>query len=117
MVKVYWTNSIEEDIKNGTLSSRVAKLNEQINDIVELVRGKLSSGIRITLSVRVTNSKNIIHPFKTVQIKNSVLKSDTGRKNGHKKAMLKTKKGLFMTGEIILNRLFLNRCTAEKIQL
>ena len=30
--------------------SRVEKLNAQINDIVDLVRGKLSSGIRITLS-------------------------------------------------------------------
>ena len=49
--QVYWTASIEEDIKSGrSLDDRVKKLNAQIDDIVNLVRGKLQNGIRITLS-------------------------------------------------------------------
>uniref|UniRef100_A0A8B9SZZ8 Dynein axonemal heavy chain 3 n=1 Tax=Anas platyrhynchos TaxID=8839 RepID=A0A8B9SZZ8_ANAPL len=41
---IYWTEEVSEAITKGTLQS-----NLQIADIVELVRGKLSSGARLTL--------------------------------------------------------------------
>uniref|UniRef100_A0A8C8EDP7 Dynein axonemal heavy chain 3 n=1 Tax=Otus sunia TaxID=257818 RepID=A0A8C8EDP7_9STRI len=41
---IYWTEEVSEAIRKGTLPS-----NLQIGDIVELVRGKLSSGARLTL--------------------------------------------------------------------
>uniref|UniRef100_A0A8B9MGM6 Dynein axonemal heavy chain 3 n=1 Tax=Accipiter nisus TaxID=211598 RepID=A0A8B9MGM6_9AVES len=42
---IYWTEEVSEAIRKGTL----LKSNLQIEDIVELVRGKLSSGARLTL--------------------------------------------------------------------
>uniref|UniRef100_A0A8C3CTF2 Dynein axonemal heavy chain 3 n=1 Tax=Cairina moschata TaxID=8855 RepID=A0A8C3CTF2_CAIMO len=42
---IYWTEEVSEAITKGTLR----KSNLQIADIVELVRGKLSSGARLTL--------------------------------------------------------------------
>uniref|UniRef100_A0A8C3PS23 Dynein axonemal heavy chain 3 n=1 Tax=Calidris pygmaea TaxID=425635 RepID=A0A8C3PS23_9CHAR len=42
---IYWTEEVSEAIRKGTLP----KSNLQIGDIVELVRGKLSSGARLTL--------------------------------------------------------------------
>uniref|UniRef100_A0A8C4VAF4 Dynein axonemal heavy chain 3 n=1 Tax=Falco tinnunculus TaxID=100819 RepID=A0A8C4VAF4_FALTI len=41
---IYWTEEVSEAIRKGTLLS-----NLQIGDVVELVRGKLSSGARLTL--------------------------------------------------------------------
>ncbi|XP_069761611.1 dynein axonemal heavy chain 3 isoform X2 [Narcine bancroftii] len=46
---IYWTSEVSEAIKNGTLPDYLKKSNEQINEIVELVRGKLSGGERMTL--------------------------------------------------------------------
>ncbi|XP_078413797.1 dynein axonemal heavy chain 3 [Cetorhinus maximus] len=46
---VYWTSQVSEAIRDGTLTDYLKKSNEQINEIVELVRGKLSSGERMTL--------------------------------------------------------------------
>ncbi|XP_059835308.1 dynein axonemal heavy chain 3 [Hypanus sabinus] len=46
---IYWTSQVSEAIKNGTLPDYLQKSNEQINEIVELVRGKLSSGERMSL--------------------------------------------------------------------
>ncbi|GCC38553.1 hypothetical protein chiPu_0017068 [Chiloscyllium punctatum] len=46
---VYWTSEVSEAIRDGTLPEYLKKSNEQINEIVELVRGKLSSGERMTL--------------------------------------------------------------------
>uniref|UniRef100_A0A8C4VGB9 Dynein axonemal heavy chain 3 n=1 Tax=Falco tinnunculus TaxID=100819 RepID=A0A8C4VGB9_FALTI len=42
---IYWTEEVSEAIRKGTL----LKSNLQIGDVVELVRGKLSSGARLTL--------------------------------------------------------------------
>ncbi|XP_048465622.1 dynein axonemal heavy chain 3 [Rhincodon typus] len=46
---VYWTSEVSEAIRDGTLPEYLKKSNDQINEIVELVRGKLSSGERMTL--------------------------------------------------------------------
>ncbi|XP_071616680.1 dynein axonemal heavy chain 3 [Heliangelus exortis] len=46
---IYWTQEVCEAITNGTLPDYLEKSNLQIADIVELVRGKLSSGARLTL--------------------------------------------------------------------
>ncbi|XP_010216373.1 PREDICTED: dynein heavy chain 3, axonemal [Tinamus guttatus] len=46
---IYWTKEVSEAISNGTLLDFLEKSNLQIADIVELVRGKLSSGARLTL--------------------------------------------------------------------
>ncbi|XP_058476444.1 dynein axonemal heavy chain 3-like [Solea solea] len=46
---IYWTSEVSEAIKTKTLSNYVDKSNEQISDIVELVRGKLLGGARMTL--------------------------------------------------------------------
>ena len=48
--QVFWTQDLETDIVAGQLDNRVKILNSQIDEIVELVRGKLPNGIRITLS-------------------------------------------------------------------
>ena len=48
--QVFWTSDMETDIAAGNLNNRVKILNAQIDEIVELVRGKLPNGIRITLS-------------------------------------------------------------------
>ena len=52
--QVFWTQDAETAITNGTLKEYVEVLNSQINDIVMLVRGKLSSGIRFTLAALTT---------------------------------------------------------------
>uniref|UniRef100_H3AK49 Dynein axonemal heavy chain 3 n=1 Tax=Latimeria chalumnae TaxID=7897 RepID=H3AK49_LATCH len=46
---VFWTREVSEAISTGTLQGYLEKSNQQISDIVELVRGKLSSGARLTL--------------------------------------------------------------------
>ncbi|XP_010001540.1 PREDICTED: dynein heavy chain 3, axonemal [Chaetura pelagica] len=46
---IYWTQEVSEAIRNGTLPDYLEKSNQQIGEIVELVRGKLSSGARLTL--------------------------------------------------------------------
>ncbi|KAM4697749.1 dynein axonemal heavy chain 3 [Rhinophrynus dorsalis] len=46
---IYWTKEVSEAIKGGTLSEFLKKSNQQISEIVELVRGKLSGGARATL--------------------------------------------------------------------
>ncbi|XP_009068409.1 PREDICTED: dynein heavy chain 3, axonemal [Acanthisitta chloris] len=46
---IYWTEEVSEAIAKGTLQDLLEKCNLQIKDIVELVRGKLSSGARLTL--------------------------------------------------------------------
>uniref|UniRef100_A0A8B9DQE6 Dynein axonemal heavy chain 3 n=1 Tax=Anser cygnoides TaxID=8845 RepID=A0A8B9DQE6_ANSCY len=46
---IYWTEEVSEAITKGTLRDFLEKSNLQIGDIVELVRGKLSSGARLTL--------------------------------------------------------------------
>ncbi|XP_061847983.1 dynein axonemal heavy chain 3 [Colius striatus] len=46
---IYWTEEVSEAIREGTLPDFLEKSNQQIGDIVELVRGKLSSGARLTL--------------------------------------------------------------------
>ncbi|NXK27218.1 DYH3 protein, partial [Arenaria interpres] len=46
---IYWTEEVSEAIRKGTLPDFLEKSNLQIGDIVELVRGKLSSGARLTL--------------------------------------------------------------------
>uniref|UniRef100_A0A669PS64 Dynein axonemal heavy chain 3 n=1 Tax=Phasianus colchicus TaxID=9054 RepID=A0A669PS64_PHACC len=48
---IYWTEAVSEAIRKGTLQVRFSSAvsNQQIGDIVDLVRGKLSSGARLTL--------------------------------------------------------------------
>ncbi|NXU51136.1 DYH3 protein, partial [Turnix velox] len=46
---IYWTEEVSEAIRKGTLTDFLEKSNLQIGDIVELVRGKLSAGARLTL--------------------------------------------------------------------
>ncbi|NWJ00116.1 DYH3 protein, partial [Crypturellus undulatus] len=46
---IYWTKEVSEAISKGTLLDFLEQSNLQIADIVELVRGKLSSGARLTL--------------------------------------------------------------------
>ncbi|NXN55853.1 DYH3 protein, partial [Rynchops niger] len=46
---IYWTEEVSEAIKKGTLVDFLETSNLQIGDIVELVRGKLSTGARLTL--------------------------------------------------------------------
>ncbi|XP_074137053.1 dynein axonemal heavy chain 3 isoform X1 [Sminthopsis crassicaudata] len=46
---VYWTKEVSEAIVNDTLLVFLEKSNLQIAEIVELVRGKLSGGARLTL--------------------------------------------------------------------
>ncbi|OCT61613.1 dynein heavy chain 3, axonemal [Xenopus laevis] len=46
---IYWTKEVSEAISEGTLPAFLEKSNQQIGEIVELVRGKLSSGARATL--------------------------------------------------------------------
>ncbi|KAM8960487.1 dynein axonemal heavy chain 3 [Pelodytes ibericus] len=46
---IYWTQEVSEAIVKGTVPSFLKKSNEQIGEIVELVRGKLSGGARATL--------------------------------------------------------------------
>ncbi|KAL2299010.1 hypothetical protein Nmel_014623 [Mimus melanotis] len=46
---IYWTEEVSEAIRKKTLQDFLEKSNLQIRDIVELVRGKLSSGARLTL--------------------------------------------------------------------
>ncbi|KAJ1097170.1 hypothetical protein NDU88_002296 [Pleurodeles waltl] len=46
---IYWTKEVSEAITSNTLPAFLEKSNLQIGEIVELVRGKLSSGARATL--------------------------------------------------------------------
>jgi len=53
--QIYWTAEVEEAIvKENGLKDYLLVLNAQINDIVELVRGSLSKGARVTLSALTT---------------------------------------------------------------
>ncbi|XP_062847578.1 dynein axonemal heavy chain 3 [Trichomycterus rosablanca] len=46
---IFWTSEVSNAIQNNTLHAYVDQCNTQISDIVELVRGKLSAGARLTL--------------------------------------------------------------------
>uniref|UniRef100_A0A8C3L813 Dynein axonemal heavy chain 3 n=1 Tax=Chrysolophus pictus TaxID=9089 RepID=A0A8C3L813_CHRPC len=46
---IYWTEAVSEAIRKGTLQDFLEESNRQIGDIVDLVRGKLPSGARLTL--------------------------------------------------------------------
>uniref|UniRef100_A0A8C2U959 Dynein axonemal heavy chain 3 n=1 Tax=Coturnix japonica TaxID=93934 RepID=A0A8C2U959_COTJA len=46
---IYWTEAVSEAITKGTLQDFLEESNRQIGDIVDLVRGKLSTGARLTL--------------------------------------------------------------------
>nr|XP_043909238.1 dynein axonemal heavy chain 3-like [Solea senegalensis] len=46
---IFWTSEVSEAIKSNSLHAYVEKCNAQIGDIVELVRGKLTGGARMTL--------------------------------------------------------------------
>ncbi|KAL5473898.1 hypothetical protein EMCRGX_G028462 [Ephydatia muelleri] len=46
---IYWTQEVTSAIEEGTLKEYLEKSNKQIEEIVQLVRGKLSSMSRITL--------------------------------------------------------------------
>ncbi|XP_076842922.1 dynein axonemal heavy chain 3 [Brachyhypopomus gauderio] len=46
---VFWTSEVSDAIQNNTLPAYMEQCNAQIADIVELVRGKLSGGARMTL--------------------------------------------------------------------
>nr|XP_027777371.1 dynein heavy chain 12, axonemal [Marmota flaviventris] len=54
--QMFWTSETQEVISSGTegLKKYYIELQNQLNDIVELVRGKLSKQIRITLGALVT---------------------------------------------------------------
>ncbi|XP_042293782.1 dynein axonemal heavy chain 3 [Sceloporus undulatus] len=46
---IFWTKEVSEAIKKSALPAFLEKSNKQIAEIVELVRGKLSGGARLTL--------------------------------------------------------------------
>uniref|UniRef100_A0A8C9VVG4 Dynein axonemal heavy chain 3 n=1 Tax=Scleropages formosus TaxID=113540 RepID=A0A8C9VVG4_SCLFO len=46
---VFWTSEVSEAIENNSLPAYLQQSNDQIADIVELVRGKLPGGARMTL--------------------------------------------------------------------
>ncbi|KAM4829514.1 dynein axonemal heavy chain 3 [Thomomys bottae] len=46
---IFWTKEVSDALEKHTLPDFLKKSNEQIAEIVELVRGKLSSGARLTL--------------------------------------------------------------------
>ncbi|XP_043082022.1 dynein axonemal heavy chain 3 [Puntigrus tetrazona] len=46
---IFWTSEVSDAIQNNTLPAYVEQSNAQIADIVELVRGKLPGGARMTL--------------------------------------------------------------------
>jgi len=48
--QIHWTSEVYEAFEQGTIASFIYKCTDQIEDIVILVRGKLSSGARITLN-------------------------------------------------------------------
>ncbi|OXB58806.1 hypothetical protein ASZ78_016004 [Callipepla squamata] len=50
---IYWTEAVSEAIRKGTLQDSLEKSNQQIRDIVDLVRGKLPAGARLTLGALV----------------------------------------------------------------
>uniref|UniRef100_UPI00358F5A88 dynein axonemal heavy chain 12-like n=1 Tax=Myxine glutinosa TaxID=7769 RepID=UPI00358F5A88 len=54
--QMYWTTEVQDAIRScqNSLRDYHVKLQEQLNDIVELVRGKLSKQTRITLGALVT---------------------------------------------------------------
>ena len=52
--QIYWTRDVEEAFtKENGLANYVSTLNDQIEDIVQLVRGDLSPGFRITVKAMV----------------------------------------------------------------
>ncbi|KAL4617872.1 dynein heavy chain 3, axonemal [Arapaima gigas] len=46
---IFWTSEVSEAIEKNSLPAYLEQSNDQIADIVELVRGKLSGGARMTL--------------------------------------------------------------------
>lgn len=48
-----WTKEVEDSIENSSLPKYLTKSNNQINDIVDLVRGNLSPGSIITIEALV----------------------------------------------------------------
>ncbi|KAJ3608419.1 hypothetical protein NHX12_025466, partial [Muraenolepis orangiensis] len=46
---IFWTSEVSEAIQENTLPAYLEKCNAQITDIVDLVRGKLPGGARMTL--------------------------------------------------------------------
>uniref|UniRef100_A0A8C2FTF9 Dynein, axonemal, heavy chain 12 n=1 Tax=Cyprinus carpio TaxID=7962 RepID=A0A8C2FTF9_CYPCA len=52
--QMYWTLEVHEAIRSGGLKNYYEQLQNQLNDIVELVRGKLSKQTRTTLGALVT---------------------------------------------------------------
>ncbi|XP_060776842.1 dynein axonemal heavy chain 3 [Neoarius graeffei] len=46
---IFWTSEVSDAIEKNTLPAYVDQCNDQIGEIVELVRGKLSGGARLTL--------------------------------------------------------------------
>uniref|UniRef100_A0A8C5C8I2 Dynein axonemal heavy chain 7 n=1 Tax=Gadus morhua TaxID=8049 RepID=A0A8C5C8I2_GADMO len=46
---IFWTSEVSEALQSNGLQAYVDKCNAQIGDIVELVRGKLTGGARVTL--------------------------------------------------------------------
>lgn len=46
---IYWTSDVQKAISDGELESEKLKCDKQIEDIVALVRGQLTSGERLTL--------------------------------------------------------------------
>ncbi|XP_053412126.1 dynein axonemal heavy chain 3 [Nycticebus coucang] len=46
---IYWTREVSEAVVENTLPDFLKKSNDQIAEIVQLVRGKLSSGARLTM--------------------------------------------------------------------
>lgn len=51
--QVYWTMGVEKSIKEGTLDEYEKLLNDQIEDIVQMVRGELPTNTRTTLKALV----------------------------------------------------------------
>lgn len=51
--QVYWTMGVEKAIKEGTLDEYEKLLNDQIEDVVQMVRGELPNNTRTTLKALV----------------------------------------------------------------
>lgn len=64
--QVYWTSEVTEAIEKNAMKELLDKLNLQILEIVELVRGKLSAGARISLgalTVVDVHSRDVVVDF------------------------------------------------------